>query len=66
MKPEKNKETTQLELFKSELINLVDPSHPLVILSKKIDWEGFEEKFGKLYHPSFGRPGYSPCRIFSS
>jgi len=45
------KETLQYwgELFKQKLLGLIDTEYPLVKLSKKIDWQSFDEHFGKFY-----------------
>jgi len=45
------------DLFRSHLEQMIDMRHPLVRLSKQIDWTAFEKKFGSLYTPDFGRPG---------
>jgi hypothetical protein len=39
--PPKSSPPEQPELFRSALVNLVDPKHPLVRLAGLIDWEGF-------------------------
>lgn len=54
--PIKNSEQ---DLFRSQLINIIDPSHGLVKLSRSIDWDSFEEQFGATYCPDSGRPGIS-------
>ena len=45
------------DLFRARLSQQIDPRHPLVRLAGLIDWEGFEARFGQLYHPHVGRPG---------
>ncbi len=52
----------QPELFRSALVNLVDPRHPLVRLAGLIDWERFATAFGPLYRDGVGRPGL-PTRL---
>lgn len=42
---------------------MINLKHPLVILSQRIDWRGFELKFGQTYHDSDGRPGV-PIRVY--
>jgi len=49
----------QKELFRVELGRIIDKRHPLVQLSRVVDWERFEEVFGTTYHPEVGRPGIS-------
>lgn len=43
------------------LETLLDPSHPLVKLTKQVDWEQFVQHFGRLYSEE-GRPGV-PIRV---
>lgn len=50
------------ELFRNELINLVDQRHGLVKLAGNIDWDAAAERFGALYAESKGRPGV-PARL---
>jgi IS5 family transposase len=54
----------QPELFRSALVNLVDPKHPLVRLADLIDWDRFATAFGPLYRDGVGRPGL-PTRPWS-
>ena len=42
-------QTAQGDLFKSELIAIIDSNHPLVRLADKIDWQQFE----KSLHPTY-------------
>jgi transposase, IS5 family len=58
-RPPKSPAQEQPELFRSALVNLVDPRHPLVRLAGLIDWERFAEAFGPLYRDGVGRPGLS-------
>jgi len=53
----------QPDLFKSRLDQIIDLKHPLVILSKRLDWSVFEQEFGSTYHNSDGRPG-APIRVY--
>ncbi len=55
MKPQKNKENPQLELFKIELNRIVNLKHPLSKLREQINWKAFEEKFEKQFSDE-GRP----------
>jgi IS5 family transposase len=52
----------QPKLFRSALVNLIDPKHPLVRLAGLIDWERFATAFGSLYRDGVGRPGL-PTRL---
>jgi IS5 family transposase len=47
------------DLWRARLSQQIDLRHPLVQLAGLIDWQGFEVRFGKLYHPHLGRPGVS-------
>lgn len=58
MKPRRpGNEELQGDLFRTELERIVDKDQPLVELSNRLDWKGFEEKFGKHYEASKGRAG---------
>ena len=59
MKPVKIFHDPQGDLFKTELIRIIDLSHPLVRLGTEVNWERLEEEFGKTYDESNGRPGSS-------
>jgi hypothetical protein len=56
-KPPKSSPPVQPELFRSALVNLVDPKHPLLRLAGPIDWERFRTAFGPLYRDGVGRSG---------
>jgi IS5 family transposase len=51
-----------IDLFRQELVNLVDLRHALCVLAGKIDWKALETKFGGLYATGVGRPGH-PIRL---
>jgi IS5 family transposase len=61
MRPKKT-ERDQGELFRARLDQILNPSHPLYVLSNKINWESFEEEFGSFYVEDKGRPGV-PIRM---
>ena len=50
------------DLFRAELRQILNLSHPLCRLAEAIDWEVFEEAFGPLYSAAKGRPGL-PIRL---
>ncbi len=50
---------SQEDLFRMRLDQMLDPKHPLVELADAIDWEYFEQEFGKFYVERVGRPGKS-------
>lgn len=54
--PHKNR---QRDLFRPELVKIVDPGHGLVKLAKVVDWERLDETFGTTYCPDNGRPAIS-------
>jgi hypothetical protein len=57
MHPKTKEPQKQMEMFKRELEELVNPEHALVKLGRLIDWTVFEEKLGVKYHASIGAPG---------
>ena len=50
------------DLFRQELVNLIDLQHPLVLLAREIDWHACEQRFEGLYAAGVGRPGH-PIRL---
>ena len=59
MRPKREQEQPQYELFQVELEQLIDAHHPLVCLGMRIDWLSFEQALGATYHPTQGAPGIS-------
>jgi transposase, IS5 family len=60
MKPKKAAyKNRQKDLFRVELLKIIDPSHSLVKLSRVVDWDRLEEVFGSTYCPDNGRPAVS-------
>jgi len=57
MRPKRELEQPQRELFQVELEQLIDMNHPLVRLGLCIDWASFELALGATYHPTQGAPG---------
>ena len=49
MQPKKQITSPQLELFRKRLENILNRRHELYQLSGLIEWEMFEQEFGKLY-----------------
>jgi len=63
MQPHDTKKScSQADLFRSALESIIDPTHPLVVLAKRIDWVRFAREFGALYCEGKGRPGL-PTRL---
>lgn len=54
MKPSSSSSNTELPL--TALARQLNLSHPLVKMSKSIDWQAFEDKFGRVAKASGGRP----------
>ena len=52
----------EIDLFRQELVNLINNHHPLAQLAAKIDWQACEARFDSLYAPGVGRPGH-PVRL---
>jgi IS5 family transposase len=46
-------------LFTSKLEQIINAEHPLCKLAGTIDWEQFNNTFGRFYDPGFGRPAKS-------
>jgi hypothetical protein len=59
MRPKREPELPQRELFQVELERMIDMHHPLVVLGMRMDWVSFEETLGATYHPTHGAPGIS-------
>jgi IS5 family transposase len=57
-------DTSQFNLYRQHLENLVNPKHPLCKLAKRIPWYDLEDHFADLYHHS-GRPA-KPIRLMLS
>ena len=63
MKPQPSPcEDLQGDLFKVELLAIVDPSHAMVKLAGRVDWARLEETFGALYCEDNGAPAL-PTRL---
>lgn len=60
MKPQKTR--LSIPLFTADLIECLDPNHPLHQLAADIDWLVFESAFGATYDAFDGRPG-KPIRL---
>jgi transposase, IS5 family len=59
MRPKERRETGQTDLLRSRLDAIIDMGHPLVKLSRTIDWSFLEERFGAVYEDKPGRPPLS-------
>ena len=54
--PHKNR---QKDLFRPELVKIIDPGHGLVKLARGVDWDRLDELFGTIYCLDAGRPAIS-------
>lgn len=61
MKPKAPAHKAELELFRHELINLLDQRHALFRLTDRVNWVAASERFSPLYADE-GRPG-EPIRL---
>jgi len=59
MKPRLRPESSPLSLFQSHFDQLLNPDHPLVVLSNKIDWNRFQVALQDCYSPDMGAPAKS-------
>lgn len=55
MKPKRI--SSQLDLFKSQLSQILNTDHPLIILAGQIDWSVFDAEIDACYCEDFGKPG---------
>ena len=53
------KSSGQADLYRARLESIIDPSHELVKLAGRIDWNGLGEDLSVYYCPDNGRPGGS-------
>jgi len=60
MKPKKS--DVQKRIFETQLDQIINMEHPLVLLAGRIDWASLEETFGKPYVTNWGRPSL-PTRL---
>ncbi len=60
MHPKSHKNS--LNLFQSRLEQIINMNHPLIKLSRELDWSVFEAEFGAYYSEGQGRPA-KPIRL---
>jgi IS5 family transposase len=60
MQPTRRKEDP--DLFRTQLVQILDIDHPLCRLGIEIDWTTFDKEFGATYNEGRGRPG-CPTRL---
>ena len=49
MKPRERRETGEMDLFRSRLDQIINMTHALVQLAKKVSWESIEARCGEVY-----------------
>jgi IS5 family transposase len=64
MRPKERRHTGQTDLLRSRLDAIIDMGHPLVKLSRTIDWSFLEQQFGAVYEDKPGRPPL-PTRLMA-
>lgn len=61
MRPKKQNDVGQQDLFRNRLDQIIDLNHPLCRLTKLVDWERLHREFS-VYYSSIGRAGL-PIRL---
>src|SRR5215813_7600079 len=64
MRPRERRETSEQDLFRSRLDQIIDMKHALVKLGQAIDWHFLEERFGAVYSDTPGQPPL-PTRLMA-
>jgi IS5 family transposase len=59
MKPRKNTDFCQRDLFNAQLSQILNLDHPLVVLADKIDWLRFELALAECFPSDLGAPALS-------
>jgi IS5 family transposase len=65
MGPKPVESSNDHDLFRTELVNLIDQRHELVRLSELIDWQAFADEWGPQFVSTTGRPAL-PTRLMAS
>ena len=65
MGPKPAKSTDDHDLFRTELVNLIDQRHELVRLAELIDWQAFANEWSPQFVSTTGRPAL-PTRLMAS
>jgi IS5 family transposase len=65
MGPKPAKPTDDHDLFRTELVNLIDQRHELVRLAALIDWQAFANEWSPQFVSTTGRPAL-PTRLMAS
>lgn len=65
MGPKPAEERNDQDLFRTELVNLIDQRHELVKLAELIDWKAFSDKWSPQFESTTGRPAL-PTRLMAA
>jgi IS5 family transposase len=65
MGPKPPQEPTDHDLFRTELVNLIDQRHELVRLAELIDWQAFSDQWSPQFTSATGRPAL-PTRLMAA
>lgn len=65
MGPKPAEERSEHDLFRTELVNLIDQRHELVKLAALIDWQAFADKWSPQFESTTGRPAL-PTRLMAA
>jgi IS5 family transposase len=65
MGPKPAESTADHDLFRTELVNLIDQRHELVRLAALIDWQAFADEWSPQFVSTTGRPAL-PTRLMAS
>jgi IS5 family transposase len=65
MGPKPAESTDDHDLFRTELVNLIDQRHELVRLAELIDWQAFANEWSPQFVSTTGRPAL-PTRLMAS
>lgn len=63
MGPKPPEDRSEHDLFRTELVNLIDQRHELVRLSDLIDWDAFESAWSPQFESTTGRPALPTRRM---
>ena len=65
MGPKPVDERSDHDLFRTELVNLIDQRHELARLADLIDWSAFAQQWGAQFETTTGRPAL-PTRLMAA
>lgn len=65
MGPKPVDERSDHDLFRTELVNLIDQRHELAKLAEPIDWPAFAQQWGAQFESTTGRPAL-PTRLMAA